>query len=272
MRTSSRIRCRIRPIGPIAERQDLRPDRSIFRTSDFAIAAGTFTIFGMSKTVSPSSSTVPAAHTAWLKRNAFWRFAHIVLTPFFVFWVRTHSIGTDRIDNTKGGLLLLNHESYLDPLVAAFPLRRPVSFLARDGLFRVPVLGWILRHTYVVPVNQTAFRGSTIRAAINHMNRGFLVGIFPEGERTRGKMVRFNRGFLSLVRRTDLPVYPVGIVGTGKLMPVGSAWIRPGKVTVVYGHPLTDEEREQLRTGTNDHELAEMMRQRVADCMAEAGH
>jgi 1-acyl-sn-glycerol-3-phosphate acyltransferase len=180
------------------------------------------------------------------------------------------NIGTENIDNSQGGLLLLNHESFLDPLVAAFRLRRPVSYLARHGLFEVPVLGWILRRTYVVPVNQMAFRGSTIRAAVERMDQGFLVGIFPEGERTFGKMVKFNRGFLALVRRVDLPIYPVGIVGAGKLMPMGSAFIRPGRVTVVYGEPISDEQRELLRTSRNDAELAEMMRQCVADCMARA--
>jgi len=206
------------------------------------------------------------------RNNAVWRFLKIVLTPFFRSWVRTHAIGTENIDHSQGGLLLLNHQSYLDPLVAGVHLKRPVSYLAREGLFTIPLIGWILRKTYTVPVSQTAFRGSSIRAAVDHMHEGFLVAIFPEGERTSGAVKKFNRGFLSLVRRVDLPIYPVGIVGADALMPVGSPIIRPGKVMVVYGEPLTDKERQLLQDkGNDDSELAEMMRQRVAECMVRGG-
>jgi 1-acyl-sn-glycerol-3-phosphate acyltransferase len=206
-----------------------------------------------------------------LRPNVVWRLLKVFLTPFFRLWVRTHAIGTENIDDTQGGLLLLNHQSFLDPLAAGVHLKRPISFLAREELFKVPVVGWVLRKTYTVSVSQTAFRGSSIRGAIDHMHQGFLVGVFPEGERTSGPVKKFNRGFLALVRRVDLPIYPVGIVGADDLMPVGAAVIRPGKVTVVYGKPLNKEERELLLTGQDDKELTEMMRQRVADCMEEGG-
>lgn len=207
---------------------------------------------------------------AWLHSNFVWRFFKVLLTPFFTLWVRTHAMGEENIDNTRGGLLLLNHQSYLDPMVAGFRLKRPISYLARDGLFKIPFVGWVLRNTYVQPISQTAFRGSSIRTAVDRMHQGFLVGIFPEGERTSGEVKRFNRGFLALVRRVDLPIYPVGIVGADQIMPRGSALIRPGKVVVVYGKPLSEKERQMLLTGEDDHELTEMVRKRVAECMAQA--
>ena len=76
--------------------------------------------------------------------------------------------------------------------------------------------------------------------------------------------------FLSGRTIVDIKERTIGIVGAGKLMPMGSPLIRPGKVTVVYGKPLTDDQRELLRTSRNDTELAEMMRQCVADCVARA--
>ena len=208
---------------------------------------------------------------ARLHTGFFWWILKIILTPFFTLWVRTHAVGTENLDDTRGGLLLLNHQSFLDPMVAGFRLKRPISYLAREELFRIPFVGWVLRNTYVQSISQTAFRGSSIRSAVDRMHQGFLVGIFPEGERSCGEVKKFNRGFLALVRRVDLPIYPVGIVGADRVMPRGSAVIRPGQVTVVYGVALTDEERELLRTGDNDEELTEMMRHRVADCMVQAG-
>ena len=223
----------------------------------------------MSEIVPKNSDTTRAQ--AKLHPHFIWRVLKIFITPFFTLWVRIHAIGTENIDNTQGGLLLLNHQSFLDPMAAGFSLKRPISFLARDELFRIPLVGWVLRNTYVQAISQTAFRGSSIRSAVEHMHRGFLVGIFPEGERSSGEVKKFRRGFLSLVRRVDLPIYPVGIVGSDSLMPRGSALIRPGKVTIVYGKPLANDERERLRMGDNDEELTEMMRQRVAECMVQAG-
>jgi 1-acyl-sn-glycerol-3-phosphate acyltransferase len=218
----------------------------------------------------PGNVTINSEPTR-LRPNVIWRLLKAVLTPFFTWWVRTHAVGKQNIDDTQGGLLLLNHQSFLDAPAAGVHLKRPISYLAREELFKVPVVGWILRKTYTVSVSQTAFRGSSVRNAIDHMHQGFLVGIFPEGERTSGPVKKFKRGFLALVRRVDLPIYPVGIVGTDALMPVGSTVIRPGKVTVVYGKPLDEEERKLLVTGQDDEVLTEMMRKRVADCMTQGG-
>ena len=218
------------------------------------------------------TDNVNVAAPARLQRSFAWRCLQFLAMPFFRLWVRTHVVGTENIDDKQGGLLLLNHQSFLDPVAAAIRLKRPVSFMAREGLFRVPVVSWVLRNTYSQPISQTAFRGSSIRRAVGRMHQGFLVGIFPEGERSSGAVKKFNRGFLSLVRRVDLPIYPVGIVGGDQLMPRGSFLIRPGKITVVFGQPITENERERLRTGRNDEELAEMMRQRVVECMARAGY
>jgi len=215
----------------------------------------------------PADNQIAPAGSAYLRRNLVWRTLHVILAPFFAFWVRTHAWGIENIDDTQGGLLLLNHQSYLDPLVAAYPLRRPISYLARDGLFKVPMIGWILRKSYVQSISQTAFRASGIRTAVDRMHQGFLVGIFPEGSRSCGAVKTFHRGFLALVRRTDVPIYPVGIVNADHCMPRGAFFIRPGRIDIVFGKPLTAEECEQLRSGNDDSALTEMMRRRVDECM-----
>ncbi|MCH2210532.1 MAG: 1-acyl-sn-glycerol-3-phosphate acyltransferase [Fuerstiella sp.] len=220
----------------------------------------------MSSSAPENTSSAPVE----FQPNCTWRFLHFILTPFFALWVRTRVVGRENLDSSQGGLLLLNHQSFVDPMVASFGLQRPISYLARDGLFRIPVIGWVLRHTYVQSISQTAFRASSIRSAVDRMHQGFLVGIFPEGERSSGDVKKFKRGFLSLVRRVELPIYPVGIFGTDRVMPRGSIFIRPGKVTVVFGKPLSKEEINQLRTGNDDHQLTELMRKRVADCITEA--
>ncbi|MCA9057493.1 MAG: 1-acyl-sn-glycerol-3-phosphate acyltransferase [Planctomycetaceae bacterium] len=201
------------------------------------------------------------------KRNLLWRVFHVFIYALMRSWIRAGVAGKEHIDNTQGGLFLVNHQSYLDPLLAAVFLNRPVSYLARDNLFRVPVIGWILARTHVIPISREAFRGGSIRTALERLEEGFLVGIFPEGTRSCGDQVgTFRPGFLSLVRRCSVPVYPVAIAGADRIMPRGAWWIRPRRVEIVYGPPLTAEELNQLRHGTDDRQLAELARRRVAEC------
>jgi len=191
---------------------------------------------------------------------------HVATSLFTHSWLRLTVTGRENIDNTRGGILLFNHQSFLDPLLAAVRLNRPVSYLARDSLFRIPVVGWILRKTYVTPLNRTAFRGSSIRQALERLEDGFLVGMFPEGTRTPdGEVKSFRPGFLSLVRRGDVPIYPVGIAGADRAMPRGAWFIRPVRITIHYGEPLTAIECEQLRSGKDEKAVAELVRQRVIE-------
>ena len=101
-----------------------------------------------------------------LSRNAHWRTLQFVLQILFCFWLRFRARGMERLPKVGGALLLVNHQSYLDPLLVGVPLQRPVSYLARDSLFRVPVIGWILRNTYVMPINREAASTSSLREAI----------------------------------------------------------------------------------------------------------
>jgi 1-acyl-sn-glycerol-3-phosphate acyltransferase len=217
-------------------------------------------------TESKSVTTRSVRHGSLLWRTLripFWLFCHL--------WLRLRVSGREHLELTRGGLLLVNHQSFLDPLLVAVFLGRPVSYLARDSLFRVPVLGWILRKTHVIPISREAARGGSIRVALERLENGFLVGIFPEGTRSPdGQVHKFRPGFLALARRTQQPIYPVGIVGADHVMPRGALWIRPGRIQIVFGTPLTVDELRQLSEVNDDAALSEMARSRVEQCTAEA--
>ena len=156
--------------------------------------------------------------------NPHWSTYRLFLRNFFCFWLRYRARGMEHLPATGGALLLINHQSFFDPLLVGLPLSRPVSYLARDNLFRVPVIGRILRHTYVVPISREAASTSSLKEAIRRLEHGFYVGIFPEGTRTEnGTVGEFKPGFLLLLRRTSVPVIPVGIAGAFEAFPKGCA-------------------------------------------------
>ena len=202
--------------------------------------------------------------------NLLWRALHWPCWALCLTWLRVKCSGLENVDHTKGGLLLINHQSFLDPVLVALWLTRPVSYLARDSLFKIPILSWLLRHTYVIPISREAARGGSIRLALARLEQGYLIGIFPEGTRSSSTDVRaFRPGFLAMVRRTNQPVYPVGIAGSGKVMPRGAWFIRPGKIQVVYGAPFTLEEMANAESGA-DTAFCDLARQRVSACVALA--
>lgn len=233
--------------GDFAEVQDNIPDNITAESNDAAVRSAD----------SPTNSG--GGH----RRSLVWLLVHLVVYLPLRLWCRTVAIGRENLDAGRGGILLINHQSYLDPLFVGVRLSRAVSYLARDSLFRVPFVGWICRTTHVIPISRTAFRGGSIRTAMERLQQGFLVGIFPEGTRSSGRPEKFRPGFLSLVRRSDVPIYPVAIVGADRVFPKGAWFVRPGKVTVVYGQPLSADELQRLHGGDDEQELAEMIRQKV---------
>jgi 1-acyl-sn-glycerol-3-phosphate acyltransferase len=202
-----------------------------------------------------------------LKRNWVWLGFQIVIGVIFTFWLRYRARGVEKLPTPGGGLLLANHQSFLDPLLVGLPLRRPVSFLARDTLFRVPVIGWILRHTYVMPLSRETGGAAGIRETLRRLDAGFLVGIFPEGTRSvDGSMGPFKPGFAALVRRTELPIIPVGIAGSHRALGKGSLFLKPRRVCVVFGDPLPGEQVAALKQRGREAELVEAVRSRIAEC------
>jgi len=189
----------------------------------------------------------------------------------FAGWLRYRARGVDRLPVDGGGLILSNHQSFLDPLLIGLPLKRPVSFLARDTLFRVPVVGWVLRNTYVMPLNREGGATAGIRETLRRMEAGYLVGVFPEGTRSEdGRLGEFKPGFAALLRRSDQPVYPVGIAGAHRALGRRRAWLSPSRVCVVFGEPLDPARLAELCGKGRETELVAFVRDAVNACLAEA--
>lgn len=192
------------------------------------------------------------------------------MSNVFGLWLRMRTRGIEHLPKEGGALLLINHQSYLDPLLVGMPLQRPISYLARDSLFRVPVIGLVLKNTYVMPINRESASTASLREAIRRLQHGFYVGIFPEGTRTvDGTVGPFKPGFLALLRRADVPVIPVGVAGAYEAMPRGTPFLWPGKVRVVFGEALP---REKLAAFPKSDEegLLEYVRQHVIACQTDA--
>ncbi len=140
----------------------------------------------------------------------------------------------------KGGVLLVaNHQSYLDPVLVAVHLYRPVSFLAKSELFENPFLAWLIRLLTAISVRQGESDVGAMKEAIRRLREGHALSIFPEGTRTlTGEIEPLEKGVALVIRRAAVPVVAVAIHGSFEAWPKGSKVFHPHRIRVKYGKPM----------------------------------
>jgi 1-acyl-sn-glycerol-3-phosphate acyltransferase len=222
-------------------------------------------------TEAASAETSDAARESPERPNRVYRFFRALARLGFPVYFRLRVRGLDKIPAHGPALLVINHQSFLDSLFVGTPLPRTICYLARDSLFRVPVVGWILRHTYVMAVNRESASSSSLRLAADRLKHGFLVGIFPEGTRSiDGQIGPLKPGFIALIRRGNVPIIPVGVAGTRAAWPRDSKIVRPKPCRVVYGDPISTEVLARLVVKGNEEALLDEVRRRMIACQQEA--
>jgi len=190
------------------------------------------------------------------------RFVIEALRPF-VFWLcrlwfRIKFRGVENVPLDGPCIITPNHVTFADPVWITIPLKRRVHYMAWDKMFKIPVLGFLMRAFGAFPVNPEGADASAQREAVSHLKRGCALVIFPEGGRAKtGRIEPFKMGAFRLALTQGIPIVPVTIEGGYEIWPVGKWFPRPGRLTITY-HPVVDVERAQ--EGTTRLELKERAR------------
>jgi len=161
------------------------------------------------------------------------------LYVIFKLFNRLEVIGGENIPQNGGVIVASNHVSYLDPPVLGVALKRRPTYIAKEGLFRIPFIGRIVR-ACCFPVKRDKPQPSLIKEAVNRLKKGEILVLFPEGSRSvDGNFLDAKRGVGMIAVISAVPVVPTLIEGTDKALPVGANLLRPAKIRVVFGSPLT---------------------------------
>ncbi len=129
-----------------------------------------------------------------------------------------------------GAVIAAAHSSFVDPVAVAGVVRRPIHFMAKAELFKYPVLRWILPRGHVFPVRRGLADRNAIRHAISVVTDGHLLGIFPEGTRSKsGEVQPLQGGAVMIAIKAGVPVVPVVVVGVKPLRLRRSVEVRIGK-------------------------------------------
>jgi 1-acyl-sn-glycerol-3-phosphate acyltransferase len=186
------------------------------------------------------------------------------------FYFRWRIYNPERVPLTGPVILASNHASYLDPPLVGSALHREINYLARETLFRFPIVGAILRSWNAVPVDRDGGSPSGLRNILNRLQKGGGIILFPEGTRTRdGNLQKARSGVGLTVIKSKAPVVPVRVFGTYEAFGRHMKVPKPHRVIVKYGVPMTFEKlREESKTCSK--ERSKEIYQEVADqIMAE---
>jgi 1-acyl-sn-glycerol-3-phosphate acyltransferase len=153
-------------------------------------------------------------------------------------------VRAEGLENLPPGvcLFIANHVSNVDPPIVVGCIPRRVALLAKEEVFRLPLLGYAFRLARFIPINRRDPAAALSRAALarQYLGEGISYLIFAEGTRSRdGRLGEFKRGGFALAIEAGVPIVPVSVIGTRRMLPRGAFLIRSGEARVVF-HPPVD--------------------------------
>ncbi|MCB0712829.1 MAG: 1-acyl-sn-glycerol-3-phosphate acyltransferase [Ignavibacteriae bacterium] len=211
--------------------------------------------------------SVIAALTRPIDRSA--RIYHSLMrgwsrTLLWLLRVKVNTVGREHLQEKTPYLFIANHSSYLDIIAIGVSLPNGGLFVYKEELTKVPVWGWSLRYSPFIMIRRTDPRKAmeSIEGAAREIReRSQSVVIFPEGTRsTDGVLGEFKRGGFLLAAKTGVPLVPLAIQGSHKLLPRGDWRVRSGEITVNFGRPIPG--RSELNR-SEERELQERLREEL---------
>jgi 1-acyl-sn-glycerol-3-phosphate acyltransferase len=162
-------------------------------------------------------------------------------TLLYISRIRVEVIGMENVSTEKPQIFMANHQGDFDILI--FLAHIPVDFLwtVKKELFRVPVFGRALRKAGYIEIDrqnhENAMKG--LEETEVEISKGISIATFPEGTRSEdGRILPFKQGMFYLAIQTGVPIVPVTIIGSNKILPKGSLKVSPGKIIMAIDKPV----------------------------------
>ncbi|MBW3625521.1 MAG: 1-acyl-sn-glycerol-3-phosphate acyltransferase [Armatimonadetes bacterium] len=174
-----------------------------------------------------------------LTGNTVYLIARVFFRAFYRALGGLRSYGLENIPPTGPVLFAANHNSHLDPPLVGTDMDRVTWFMAKEELFEPPLFRNLMYGLHGFPVKRHSADRAALRLALALLEEGQTVTVFIEGERSRdGQLKPAEPGVAMIALRSRATVIPVGIKGTGEILPPGTKWFRPGKLRITYGKPV----------------------------------
>ncbi len=198
-----------------------------------------------------------------------YRITWIILRIFFAIFFRWRVFNAERVPQTGSVILASNHASFIDPPLIGTGLAREINFLARESLFRFPLIGAFFSALHAVPVDRDGGGARGLKKIIERLQSGGGIVLFPEGTRTKdGRLQPAHSGIGLIVVKSIAPVVPVRVFGTFEAYGRKMKFPRPYHVSVKYGVPLNFTKLRAEAIGCDKARLREIYQQIADEIMA----
>lgn len=194
------------------------------------------------------------------------KWSHFLTWPFF----RVKVEGRENLPPDGSYVIVANHQSFMD-ILSSFHLGRSFKFLSKASILKIPIIGWAMMAADHVTIEREDRRSQmkAFRACLDKLESGSPVFVFPEGTRSQdGRLLEFKKGPVAMAKRAGVPLVPVTILGTSRLMPNKREymmyWSPPG-VRIIIHQPITAEEVK----ATNDEDLLASCRRSIESSLPE---
>ncbi len=191
--------------------------------------------------------------------SRYW--AKIIL---WLFGIKVRARGTENIEPERRYVYISNHASMFDIPAVVTGIPDDIRFVLKKELTRIPIWGWALKYGHYIVIDRGKARDAikSLEEAGMRMRQGASVILFAEGTRTRdGKLQPFKRGAISLAVKAGIPVIPVTINNTFKILPKGSWHVKPTDIELVLEKPIPTD-RFTGREG--EQQLSQLVREAVS--------
>jgi len=217
----------------------------------------------------------------------YWFLRDFIARPVVNLLFRPWSEGHENLPVSGGVILASNHLSFVDSVFLPLAMRRRITFLAKSDYYTGRGLkGWFSRNFFnsigMLPIDRSGGKASeaSLQTGLGVLARGEVLGIYPEGTRSPdGRMYRGRTGVARMIIEGQVPVVPVAMIDTEKVMPLGTKLPKLHRVGVVFGKPLDfsrfqgmESDRFILRSVTDEimYELRQLSGQDYADVYASS--
>lgn len=217
----------------------------------------------------------------------YWFMKNLIVGPIVRTAFRPWITGEENIPRHGGVILASNHLSFIDSIFLPLVIERRVTFLAKSDYYTARgIKGWAIKNFLkaagMLPIDRSGGKASeaSLRTGLGVLGRGEVLGIYPEGTRSPdGKLYRGRTGVARMVLEAGVPVVPVAMIDTEKVMPIGKRLPKVRRVGVIIGEPLDfsrfegmEGDRFILRSITDEimYELSHLSDQEYVDVYASS--
>ncbi|MCF7822669.1 MAG: 1-acyl-sn-glycerol-3-phosphate acyltransferase [Candidatus Marinimicrobia bacterium] len=192
---------------------------------------------------------IPVNQSVKILPQLVWIFGMLILRH----WYKIEIKGSEHIPHKRPFLLVANHESYLDPFLFGVFVPFELKFVTTADVFTSRLMRFLLGGIGTFPMRRHRQDLKSIRTMIRMINKGQVVGIFPEGGRSiDGTPLPILKETLKLIQHCSVPILPVHLDGAYEIWPRWSSKRRRGKVTATFKPIIPVEDQSDLTT-LNDH-------------------